>query len=178
MPFWSAVGSSVASIDPNEQKALISTKNENCQSRSLWYAGLTLPAAGMLGVLLLAPIPSALRCWQATVVCNFGHFVLFAAVTLWLWTVSKRNIGLSLCVSVAVAGICEAGQAFSGRSVCLPDFWRGALGVFFTIVVIHACGGVGTFRRWAWHAILAVALAAWPVAEVLPVLVDACDKLQ
>ena len=155
---------------------MISTKNGIPRLRTFGYAGLTLPAAGLLGVLLLTPIPPTLWIRQVPAVFDFGHFVLFAVVMLWLWIVSRRNIGLSLCVSVAVAGICEAGQFFSGRSVCLPDFWRGVLGVFFTTVVIHACGGVRTFRQRACHAILAVALAAWPVAEVLPTLVDACDN--
>ena len=158
------------------QRALISTENGNGRRRPFWYAGLTLPVAGLLGVLLFSPIPPTLWSRQVTPVLNFGHFVLFAVVMLWLWIVSKRNIGLSLCVSVGVAGICEAGQFFSGRTACVPDFWRGVMGVLFTAVIIHACGGARTVRQRACHAILAVALAAWPVAEVLPVLVDACDK--
>ena len=160
-----------------KQSALVSTKDGNCRRGVFWYAGLTLPAAGLLGVLLFVPIPPTPGVRQVTAVFNFGHFVLFAAVMLWLWIVSKRNIGLSLCVSVAVAGICEAGQFFSGRTVCVPDFWRGVLGVLFAAAVIHACSGAWTFRQRACHAILAAALAAWPVAEVLPALVDACDKV-
>jgi hypothetical protein len=155
---------------------LISTENGNGRRRLFWYAGLTLPAAGLLAALLFGPIPRTLWNRQVTAVFDFGHFVLFAAVMLWLWIISRRNTGLSLCVSVAVAGICEAGQFFTGRTACVPDFWRGVLGVLFTIVIIHACGGARTFRQRVCHVILAVALAAWPVAEVLPALVDVCDK--
>ena len=159
-----------------KQRPLTSTKNGNGPRRTLRYAGLILPATGLLGVLLFAPIQATSWGRQVAAVFDFGHFILFAAVMLGLWMVSKRNTGLSLCVSVAVAGICEAGQCFSQRTVSVPDFFRGVLGVFFATVIIHACAADRTFRQRASHAILAVALAAWPVAELLPVFVDACDK--
>ena len=143
-----------------------------------WCVGLTLPAAVVLVLLLLGPIPRAPWQKQVATVFDFGHFVLFAVVMLWLWVLLKRNVGLSLCISAAVAGILEAGQFFSGRMVCLPDFWRGLLGVLFTAVIIHACVTTRTFRQRSRYAILALALAAWPVAEVIPTVVKACGKFQ
>ena len=140
------------------------------------YASLTVLATGVLGVLLFAPIPPTPWGPQLSTLFDFGHFVLFAAMMLFLWRAFQRKIGLSLCVSVGIAGLCEAGQFLSGRTVCVPDFYRGVLGALFAAVIVDAYSQPRTFGRRACHLVLALMLAAWPVAEIVPLLVDACAE--
>ncbi len=152
---------------------MISTVNGRSLPRVLLRVSLAVSVSGVLGVLLFVPLPPTPLGAHLTPLLNFGHFVLFAAATLFLWRKYRQDIGLALCVAVGMAGLCELGQFFSGRTVSGPDFCRGVLGAMFAAVIIDACRKPYTFSRRASHLTLAVLLAAWPVAETMPVWVGA-----
>jgi hypothetical protein len=127
--------------------------------------------------LLLVPLP---RSWQGSwqgKTLDFGHVPLFAALTLALQAGLRRSWILSAGIALAVAGLGEVLQElFSqslGRSGNLADFLRGAAGALAAGLLIRA--GQGARHRWRLlvHGVLSLALIAYPLAEVVPSLIDA-----
>lgn len=129
-------------------------------------------AAAATAALLLVELPAGrLGPWQNHIL-DFGHVPLFAALVLTLHAAGWSLRG-SLALAVAAAGAAEVVQPWVGRSGGWADFFRGAAGAAAAAAVVRARA---TCRaRRAAYAGLALALVAWPVAEVAPYLVDTAD---
>ncbi len=134
----------------------------------------TVPALALVIFLLLTPLPSS---WHGTWQSKFfdlGHVPLFGALTVYLWLV-LRSWPPAVGIALAVAALAELVQEHFGRTSSLMDFVNGVLGVAAAFVAVRACQGPRTFRRLALHALVIVALVAWPLADNGPYLLDAFE---
>jgi hypothetical protein len=140
----------------------------------LWGAGVVV----LVAALLLTPLPPRWHSqWQAKLF-DLGHVHLFAGMTLLLWLLLPRPWYAPALIALSAAALGEIAQNYVGRDGNFPDFLRGALGVLAAQVVIHALQGRRSLRRLSCHAVLIIALLAWPVWDAVPWLLDAVDGFQ
>jgi VanZ family protein len=136
-----------------------------------WAAG----ALALVTVLLLMPLP---RRWEGpwqSKLFDLGHVPLFFALTLFLWLVLKRSWAWAFAIALTLGALTELVQDWFGRTSSLADFVRDTLGAACAFVVVRAMQGPRTLLRLAAHALVLVALLAWPVADAAPRLLDAYD---
>jgi hypothetical protein len=150
----------------------VSGKPTTTRTRSLALAGFAVALAGLL---LLVPLP---RAWQGgwrSKLLDLGHVPLFAVLTFALRPAGRGPWHRPALLAVALAGLAELLQAGVGRSADFYDFLRGAAGALAAGLVLRAWQGPRTAGRLAVHALAALALLAWPVADAAPRLLDAWE---
>jgi hypothetical protein len=129
-----------------------------------------VPAAA--AVLLLAPLPDRwTRGWRGSLI-DFGHVPLFAVLVL-AWSRPGRSPVWPALLAVGAAGAVELVQGAAGRSPGWGDFGRGVLGAAAAAAGLQARRTRG--GRAAGYGLLAAGLAAWPVIDVAPGLLDAAE---
>jgi hypothetical protein len=144
--------------------------------RSSWkrLAGAALGVAPVL-LVLLVPLPERWHGGWRNTLLDLGHVPLFGGLTLYLcWVLRPARLWPAL-IALVVAAFAELVQDRFGRTGDLLDFIRGALGVLAAVVVARAWRGPRTPGRLALHALAALAVLAWPVAEAAPRLLDAWE---
>jgi VanZ family protein len=124
---------------------------------------------------LLVPLPDSYRSVWLTKLFDLGHVPLFALVTVCFWWISGRSIRRAFGFSVALAVMGEIAQEFTGRSADLLDVLRGMLGALMAVLVVPVLAPPWRWRRLAGRLALVAALAAWPIWDCGPVLLDACE---
>jgi hypothetical protein len=140
------------------------------------HAVLVLVGLGVTAALLLVPLPGSWRgIWQSKLL-DLAHVPLFAALTCFLWALSRAGVFWPVVIAVVVAGLAELLQDLTGRTGDLSDFLRGALGA------LAAGVGIAAWQRrragggwWVAGVGLAAGLLIWPLVDALPTLVDAAE---
>jgi hypothetical protein len=138
---------------------------------------LTGAAAALVLVtaLLLMPLPHRWEGpWQSKLF-DLGHVPLFCALTLFLWRVLNHSWAWALAISLGLGGLAELVQDYFGRTGNLLDFVRDVLGAAVAVVAVRAWQGPRTPLRLSGYALAIVALVAWPVADAVPLLLDAYE---
>lgn len=139
-------------------------------------SSVALIAFLVVTVLLLVPLPHvwSLR-WRAALL-DLGHVPLFAAFVVALRFGTRLSLVACVSIAVAVAGLGEVLQDFTGRTASWSDWLNGSLGALAAMAVLLA----GSQRRISSRRaigllLLAVALVTWPVVQVAPTLYDAVE---
>ncbi|HEY8505726.1 MAG TPA: hypothetical protein VIL46_14170, partial [Gemmataceae bacterium] len=133
-----------------------------------------LLGVGLAAGVLLVPLPGSWRgIWQARLL-NLAHVPLFAALTWFLWRLLGPGLTRPVLIAVALAGLTELAQDWTGRSGGFADFLFGAAGAFAAAAGIRVRRARGLPAR-AGYLLLAAGLLAWPLAETAPYLVDAYE---
>jgi hypothetical protein len=135
----------------------------------------TVLATGVVGALLLVPLPSAWGgIWQSKLL-DFGHVPLFGALALTLWLLLGPSLIWPVGLSLSEAGLAEIFQQLVGRTGDWLDFVRGGLGIFAAAAAVAAW----QYRRkplWLLGgSVASVGLLAWPVWDAGPYLLDAYE---
>jgi len=128
---------------------------------------------GIAVVSLLLPLPNQYRSHWLTKLLDLGHLPLLALVTVGFWLIVRPRIWLAFCLALVFAVAVEVGQEFTGRSGDLLDVVRGLLGALIAAVFLQMSPRPWRWRQAAVRTALAVALAAWPIWDCCPVLLDA-----
>ncbi len=127
-------------------------------------------------VLLSVPLPANwLGIWQGQIL-DFGHVPLFAALVVALRVGMGPPLRRPLGAALALAGIAEVVQPFIGRTGDWWDLLRGALGAGAAAAAIRAWESRRVRLRALSYSALAIALTAWPVAEVVPYIADTLES--
>jgi hypothetical protein len=133
----------------------------------------TAAALALVTGLLLVPLPRGWGGpWQSKLF-DLGHVPLFFALTLCLWLLLNRSWAWALSIALGLGGLAELVQPYFRRTSSLRDFVRDVIGAALAVVVVRAWQGPRTALRLAAHALAALALLAWPVADAAPRLLDA-----
>jgi hypothetical protein len=130
---------------------------------------------GLVVVVLLIPLPAH---WHGTWQSKFfdlGHVPLFTGLTLILWWCLGVSWVWPALIGVLLAAATEIAQLHTGRSGNVPDFVRGALGVLVAVALIRAWQRPRTWRGLCCHALIVLALIAWPLLDSGPYLLDAYE---
>jgi hypothetical protein len=134
---------------------------------------LAAAAAGALVLALAVPLPHVLRMTRLAHLLDLAHFVAFAFLTAAIaWALAGRIIPAAVVASAIAAGM-ELVQPLLGRSGNAGDFVRGLLGVLAAAICLSAARPPRTARRAAGGFVLLSAVAAWPIADTAPYLLDA-----
>jgi len=135
--------------------------------------GLAIICLGLAVAGLLAPLPNQNRSAWVSKLLDAGHVPLFALVTVCFWRMVGRRIWLAFSLSVVLAVVAEVGQTFSGRSGELLDGVRGLLGALMAVLWLPLRPRSVAWRRIAAGLAMTCALAAWPLWDCGPILLDA-----
>jgi hypothetical protein len=135
-----------------------------------------LAVVGTVGAVALAatvPLPHTVRMTRLASLLDLGHFVGFALVALvFWWALSGRKL-IALIMAVACAGAVEVGQPMVGRTADPLDFLHGLLGAASAIAFVSLFDRSAGIRRTVAYSLLGLGLAAWPIGQSIPRLVDA-----
>ena len=130
----------------------------------------------LVGAALLWPLPNDYRApWVASLM-DLLHVPLFAVVTVCLFWLLGYRLVAACGFAVLLAGAGEFAQRFVDRSVSVPDFLRGVLGVLLAAVVLKA-GWRHPMRQVAAGLIVAIAVA-WGACQYGPVFADAIQAFR
>jgi hypothetical protein len=122
---------------------------------------------------LLMPLPNQYRSPWVAKLLDLAHVPVFALVAVCLWWLLGRKLWLAFGLAALVAVAAEIGQGFTGRSSDPLDVVRGVLGALIGALFTQVASQPFQWRRLVFHLALAIALAAWPVWDCGPVVLDA-----
>src|SRR5262249_1108219 len=121
---------------------------------------------------LLIPLPNQFRSPWVAKLLDLGHLPLFGMVTVCFWSMVRPKIWLAFCLALFMAVAAEILQDRPCRSADILDVLRGLLGALIAVVFLKMPARPFRWRQVALRLLLAVALAAWPVWDCGPILLD------
>jgi hypothetical protein len=128
---------------------------------------------GLVAVVLVMPLPNHYRSPWLQKLMDLGHVPLFALLMVCVWLLVRRRIWLAIGIVTAMAIAAEIGQGFAGRSQDPLDILRSLIGAAIGALALHLFRRPIRWRSITTGLVAVLALAAWPIWDSVPVLIDA-----
>ncbi|MHB8902038.1 MAG: hypothetical protein ACYC6Y_25045 [Thermoguttaceae bacterium] len=128
---------------------------------------LTLAAASALLLAVFVPLPTVFRGPAMLAALNFAHFLLAAWGCAILCVRMHWRGWAAFAAVAAAAALCEILQGYTGRCPAVSDFLRGLFGACAGLTATAAWRAPVATARWVTASLVAVAVSAWPVSELL-----------